>query len=90
MEGSLEVVISMLGILKAGGVYMPLDPAYPSARLASMAHDGDVRVILTQPHLRARENLAGDDHDGREDHRGPKHADPIARDAQDHSRDEQC
>jgi amino acid adenylation domain-containing protein len=61
LDGSLEVVVSLLGILKAGGVYMPLDRVYPKERLASMMQDGDVRVVLTQQHLRAEvEQIAQD------------------------------
>jgi amino acid adenylation domain-containing protein len=54
MERSLEMVVGLLGILKAGGVYMPLDPAYPPERLAFMLKDAEVPVVLTQDHLMAR------------------------------------
>lgn len=50
---SLEMVIGLLGILKAGGVYVPLDPAYPKERLAFMLEDADVPVLLTQELLLA-------------------------------------
>ncbi|HEU5380539.1 MAG TPA: amino acid adenylation domain-containing protein [Ktedonobacteraceae bacterium] len=40
-------VIALLAILKAGGVYLPLDPAYPLERLAWMLEDAEVRVLLT-------------------------------------------
>ena len=39
VERSLEMVVGLLGILKAGGVYVPLDPAYPQERLAFMLED---------------------------------------------------
>ena len=48
MERSLELMVGLLGILKAGGVYVPLDPAYPPARLAFMVADAQVPVMLTQ------------------------------------------
>ncbi|MGZ4032930.1 MAG: amino acid adenylation domain-containing protein, partial [Tumebacillaceae bacterium] len=51
VERSLEMVVGMLGILKAGGVYVPLDPAYPQERLAFMLEDSQVRVLLTQKQL---------------------------------------
>ena len=51
MERSLEAVIGLLGILKAGGVYVPLDPAYPKERLAFMLKDAQVLVLLTQERL---------------------------------------
>ncbi len=51
VERSLDMVISLLGILKAGGAYLPLDPAYPVARLALMLEDANVSVLLTQSSL---------------------------------------
>jgi aspartate racemase len=54
VERSLEMVVGVLGILKAGGAYMPLDPAYPSARLSFMLEDGGVTVLLTQEHLKEK------------------------------------
>ena len=41
-----EMVVGALGILKAGGAYLPLDPAYPKARLAFMLADGLVPVVV--------------------------------------------
>jgi len=51
VERSLETVIGLLGILKAGGAYVPLDPSYPPERLAFMAADTQVSVLLTQQRL---------------------------------------
>jgi amino acid adenylation domain-containing protein/non-ribosomal peptide synthase protein (TIGR01720 family) len=51
MERSLELIVGLLGILKAGGVYVPLDPTYPTSRLAFMLMDAQVPVLLTQRHL---------------------------------------
>ena len=51
LERSLEVVISLLGILKAGGVYLPLDPAFPKQRIAFMLEDSRASVLLTKEHL---------------------------------------
>src|SRR5208283_1664846 len=53
LKHSVEMVVGLLGILKAGGVRRPLDPTYPKERLALMLEDGDVPVILTQEALRA-------------------------------------
>ena len=44
---SLELIVGLLGILKAGGVYLPLDPSYPKERLAFMLADAQVPVLLT-------------------------------------------
>lgn len=53
LEHSLEMVIGLLGILKAGGVYVPLDPAYPKERLAFILKDAEILVLLTQKALLA-------------------------------------
>jgi amino acid adenylation domain-containing protein len=47
----LEVPIGMLAIMKAGGAYLPLDPKFPSARLAFMVHDAGAMVMLCEPAL---------------------------------------
>lgn len=48
MERCLEMVISLLGVLKAGGAYLPLDPTYPQMRLSFMLQDAKPAVLLTQ------------------------------------------
>jgi amino acid adenylation domain-containing protein len=52
MERSLEMAIGLLGIAKAGGVYVPLDPEYPVERLTTMLEDSGAAVLLTQNKLR--------------------------------------
>ncbi|RKH35463.1 amino acid adenylation domain-containing protein [Corallococcus praedator] len=52
VERSVELVVGMLGILKAGATYVPLDPAYPRERLAWMLADAGAQVLLTQEGLR--------------------------------------
>ena len=54
MERSLELVVALLGILQAGGAYLPLDPDYPAERLAFMLADARPVLLLTQASLRAR------------------------------------
>jgi amino acid adenylation domain-containing protein len=49
---SVEMMVGLLGILKAGGCYVPLDPTYPKERLAFMLEDAQVPVLLTQSKLR--------------------------------------
>jgi natural product biosynthesis luciferase-like monooxygenase protein/amino acid adenylation domain-containing protein/FkbM family methyltransferase len=51
VERSIEMVVGLLGILKAGGSYIPLDPHYPQERLAFMLADAQVPVLLTQTSL---------------------------------------
>jgi amino acid adenylation domain-containing protein len=46
-ERSLELVVGMLGILKAGGVYVPLDANFPQERLCWMFEDAELAVLLT-------------------------------------------
>jgi amino acid adenylation domain-containing protein len=47
-------VIGLLGVLKAGGAYLPLDPDHPALRLAGMLDDCGASVLLTEDHLRGR------------------------------------
>ncbi|MHC5819627.1 MAG: non-ribosomal peptide synthetase, partial [Nostoc sp.] len=51
VERSLSMVIGLLGILKAGGTYVPLDPTYPQERLTFILEDAQVPVLLTQGRL---------------------------------------
>jgi amino acid adenylation domain-containing protein len=50
-DRSPEMIVGILGTLKAGGAYLPLDPTYPEERLAFMLEDAQVPVLLTQAHL---------------------------------------
>ncbi|MBW4428338.1 MAG: amino acid adenylation domain-containing protein [Nostoc desertorum CM1-VF14] len=54
VERSLEMIVGLLGILKAGGVYIPLDPTYPKERLTLMLEDACVPILLTQAQLVAK------------------------------------
>jgi amino acid adenylation domain-containing protein/FkbM family methyltransferase len=51
MERCVEMVVGMLGVLKAGGGYVPLDVEYPAERLKYMLEDAGVNILLTQQHL---------------------------------------
>jgi amino acid adenylation domain-containing protein len=50
LERSSETIIALLAILKAGGVYLPLDPAYPPERLDYMAADAGAMLVLDSIH----------------------------------------
>ncbi len=51
LERSLEMIVGLLGILKAGAAYVPLDPDYPAERLGFLLQDSAVSVLLTQQRL---------------------------------------
>ncbi|WP_420126422.1 non-ribosomal peptide synthase/polyketide synthase [Longimicrobium sp.] len=53
LERGMEMIVAALAVLKAGGGYVPLDPAYPAERLAFMLADAAVPVLVTQESLRA-------------------------------------
>ncbi|MBV9792056.1 MAG: AMP-binding protein, partial [Chloroflexi bacterium] len=48
VERSPDLLIALLGILKAGAAYVPLDPSYPAERIQFMLHDARASVLLTQ------------------------------------------
>jgi amino acid adenylation domain-containing protein len=52
VERSLEMLVGLLGILKAGGTYVPLDPAFPPDRLAFMAADAGLSLIVATESLK--------------------------------------
>lgn len=51
VDRSLEMVVGLLGILKAGAAYIPLDPDYPRDRLAFVMEDAEVRVLVAKQPL---------------------------------------
>ncbi len=51
VERSLALVVGVLGILKAGAAYVPLDPTYPAERLAFVQADAGIEHVVTQSHL---------------------------------------
>ncbi|HEX5886873.1 MAG TPA: amino acid adenylation domain-containing protein, partial [Pyrinomonadaceae bacterium] len=58
LQRSPEMVVALLGALKAGGCYVPLDPEYPHERLAFMMHDAGLKVLLTTQQLAESLSLA--------------------------------
>ncbi len=48
VERGAEMVVGLLAILKAGGGYVPLDPAYPVERIAYMLQDSASAAVLAQ------------------------------------------
>ena len=47
LERGPEMIVALLGILKAGAAYLPLDPAYPEARLAHMVEDAGAKILIS-------------------------------------------
>ncbi|HET7233763.1 MAG TPA: amino acid adenylation domain-containing protein [Longimicrobium sp.] len=54
LDRTPELIVSLLAVLKAGGTYVPLDPAYPRERLGYMTADAGVRFVLTTDELADR------------------------------------
>jgi amino acid adenylation domain-containing protein len=54
LERSLEMVVALLGVLKAGAAYVPLDPDYPAQRVAAMLEDTQAVAVLAQQRLADR------------------------------------
>ncbi len=51
LERGFDMFISIIGILKAGAAYVPLDPAFPTERIKWIMQDTDMQIVLTQSHL---------------------------------------
>ncbi|HVR96505.1 MAG TPA: amino acid adenylation domain-containing protein, partial [Thermoanaerobaculia bacterium] len=51
MERSLELIVALVGVLKAGAAYVPLDPTYPAERLTRVVESSGARVVLTPESL---------------------------------------
>ncbi|GFE67460.1 non-ribosomal peptide synthetase [Chroococcus sp. FPU101] len=58
VERSLEMIVGLLGIIKAGGVYLPLDPTYPKERLDYIIQDALVSILLTQSEIIETQNFS--------------------------------
>ena len=52
LSDPIDKVVTLLGVLKAGGAYLPLDPALPKSRLGSILSDARVRFVVTESALR--------------------------------------
>ncbi len=54
LERGVDLAVAVLGVLKAGGAYLPLDPDYPDGRLAAVLSAGQPGIVLTSATTRAR------------------------------------
>ena len=50
-ERSAELVTALVGVVKAGAAFLPLDPEYPPERLAYMLADSGAQIVLAQRHI---------------------------------------
>lgn len=60
VERSTAMMVGILGILKAGCAYVPLDPTYPAQRIGFVLNDTQAPLVVTQPHLAAPLGLPED------------------------------
>src|SRR5271166_4410362 len=51
LDRSVEMIVAILGVLKSGGAYLPLDPSYPRDRLSFMLEDAQASAVLTEAQL---------------------------------------
>ena len=51
LERSVEMVVAVLAVLKAGGGYVPVDPDYPPERAAFVIEDSGVRLVVAREHM---------------------------------------
>ncbi len=58
VERSFEMLVGLIGIMRAGGAYVPIDPAFPADRRSFMLADSGVRVVVTQESLLPQLDLA--------------------------------
>ena len=54
VERTVDLLTVLLGILKAGAAYLPMDQTYPAARLKQMVSAADANLLITEPHLVSR------------------------------------
>ena len=59
LERSLEMLVGVLGILKSGAAYVPLDPDFPAERIKTVIEDADPALLLTQEDVAARLGMEG-------------------------------
>ncbi|MEV4567554.1 amino acid adenylation domain-containing protein [Nonomuraea sp. NPDC049419] len=66
LERGVDLLVALLAVVKAGGAYLPIDPAYPSERTAYVIADAGVVCLLTSDDLRERLPEFGISPDGRD------------------------
>ena len=59
VEPSFDIAVALLAILKAGAIYVPVDPSYPVARIRTILDDTQPKLVLTRTHLIEKLGLQG-------------------------------
>ncbi|MDP4147599.1 MAG: amino acid adenylation domain-containing protein, partial [Bacillota bacterium] len=59
VERSLEMIVGIMGIIKAGGAYLPIDSEYPKERIEYMLEDSKADILLTQTQLVGKSEFSG-------------------------------
>ncbi|KAB2332154.1 amino acid adenylation domain-containing protein [Cytobacillus depressus] len=59
LNRSMEAIISLLGIMKSGGVYVPIDPSYPDERISYMVNDTACELVITNSILQGKLDEVG-------------------------------
>lgn len=59
-QRSLEMIIALFGVLKAGGAYLPIDPDYPLERIEYMLEDSQTKILLSQSSYENKINFNGE------------------------------
>lgn len=54
LEPSMEMLIGIIGVLKAGGTFLPMEPEHPGPRIKYMLMDSNARILLTQEHPKGK------------------------------------
>ena len=57
---SSDMIIGILGILKSGGAYAPIDPTYPKERVNQLIQDSEINILLSTEHIDLENNFTGD------------------------------
>ena len=60
LERGLDVPVALLGVLKAGGAFLAIDPSHPAARIDDVLHDAGTKILISQGYLRKRLPVADD------------------------------
>ena len=63
LDRSIEMIVSILAVLKTGGAYVPIDPTYPSERQLFMIENTNAPVLITTKHIVEKQQLAADNSD---------------------------